>query len=150
MDEAVQTLREANTILVVDWPSADVPESLTRVGRRVIVKGGPGPRDYSVRELRDGEMVARPLGEPPDRIDLVYAHRPEAELPGIISMAKQLGARTLWWQTGMSDADSKDPRGCWVSETQSRRGRELAESEGLDYVDDVYIGDAARAVGAPQ
>ena len=80
----------------------------------------------------------------------MYAHRPEAELPGIISMAKQLGARTLWWQTGMSGADSKDPRGCWVSETQSRRVRELAESEGLDYVDDVYIGDAARAVGSPQ
>lgn len=144
MNETIETLRAVDSILVVDWPSADVPDSLARAGHKVIVKGGPGPRDYTARELREGEIVARPLAEAPDHVDLVYAHRPKAELGGIIAIAKQMGARALWWQSGLSDRDTKDPRGCWVSEAQSRRLRELAESQGLGYVDDVYIADAAR------
>jgi predicted CoA-binding protein len=151
--DAIETLRSAHSVLVIDWPSPDVPESLARAGFQVIVKGGPGPRDYAVRELVDGELVARALGEVPSRIDLVYAHRPEPELAAIVAGAKQLGARTLWWQSGLSGpvgagGPDKDPKGVWVEEEQSRRIRALAESEGLAYVDDVYIADAVRELSA--
>jgi predicted CoA-binding protein len=148
--DAVGTLRNARGVLVIDWPSSDVPDALVRAGHEVYVKSGPGPRDYNVRELRDGEIVARPLGEAPGHVDLVYAYRPEAELPAIVSAARQLGARALWWQSGHADADAAvtDPRGCWVSDEQSGRIRELAESQSLGYVDDVYIGDAARGASA--
>jgi predicted CoA-binding protein len=147
--DAVETLRNARSVLVIDWPSPDVPDSLVRAGHEVYLKSGPGPRDNNIRELEDGEIVVRPVGEAPGHVDLVYAYRPEAELPAIVSAAKQLGATALWWQSGHADADAavKDPRGCWVGDEQSRRIRELAESQGLGYVDDVYIGDAAR--GAP-
>jgi hypothetical protein len=150
VSDARDALRTTSSVLVIDWPSPDVPESLTRAGYRVIVKSGPGPRDYAVRELNDGEVVSRPFGEAPDHVDLVYAYRPEPELPGIISAARQMGAATLWWQSGMSGPDTDDPRGCWVSEEQSRRVCALAQSQGLGYVDDTYIGDAARSAGGDQ
>jgi hypothetical protein len=47
-----EILKTANTILVIDWPSKDVPESLARAGFQVIVKGGPGPGDYCLRTHR--------------------------------------------------------------------------------------------------
>jgi hypothetical protein len=114
----------------------------------VYVKSGPGPSDWSLREIRDGEIVSRPQGRAPERADLVYAYRPETELAAIISTAKGLGAATLWWQSGRSGADTADPRGCWVGDEQSRRIRALAEGAGLVYVDDLYIGDAARAAAS--
>jgi sugar phosphate isomerase/epimerase len=146
--DPAETLRACRSVLVIDWPSADVPESLARAGRTVIVKGGPGPRDYSARELRDGELVTRRIDGPPGHIDLVYAHRPLAELVGIAALAKQLGAKGVWRQSGLSGPESKDPRGCWLPAEESRQGREIVESAGLRYVDDVYIGAVARGLGA--
>jgi predicted CoA-binding protein len=145
VSEAAEVLDAAGTVLLVDWPSAEVPDALLRAGHRVIVKAGRGPHDFNARELVDGEIVVRPLGSAPDHVDLVYAHRPEAELERIVKMASELGATVLWWQSGLAGPESKDPRGCWVPADQSRRVRELAESAGLRYVDDVYIVDAARA-----
>jgi hypothetical protein len=42
------------TVLVIDWPSKDVPESLARAGLNVVVRGGPGPEDYSTYEMNKG------------------------------------------------------------------------------------------------
>ena len=150
VSKAVQTFRDARRVLVIDWPSPDVPDTLVRTDHQVFVKEAPGSRDDSLRELSDGEVVVRPLGEAPQRVDVVYAHRPEGELAGIIATAKQLGARLLWWQSGVSGAGTKDPNGCWTSDEQSQRVRELAVTAGLRYVDDVYIADAARAGVASQ
>ena len=137
MSDALRILREANSILVVDWPSPDVPDSLARAGYSVFVKGGPGPRDYSVRELRDGEVASRPLGDSPERADLVYAYRPLSELPGIAEIGKELGARALWWQSGPAGAEPED----------SRRAREIAQTAGLAYVEDIDIVEAVRELG---
>jgi predicted CoA-binding protein len=144
VSSADEILRDARGVLVVDWPSADVPESLARAGYKVYVKGGPGPRDFTVRELDGNDVVARPLGDRPERVDVVYAHRPLGELAGIVELGKQLGARVLWWQTGLSGPEVKDPRGCWVPQEDSRQARALAEAAGLSYVDDAYIVDAIQ------
>jgi predicted CoA-binding protein len=144
MTEAEQILSATNIVLIVDWPSRDVPDSLTRSGFTVIVKGGPEPDRYSAQELSEGEVVVRPLGRPPERADLVYAHRPFAELPGIVTLALALGAGAVWRQSGLAGLDVRDPRGCWLPEAESLEGRKLVESAAMRYVDDTYIADAAR------
>ena len=91
--EAGQILRETGSILLVDWPSKDVPETLARAGYTVLVKGGPQPDNYSVYEVRNGEVVSRRTGRAPAAVDLVYSYRPVEELPGIVAMAQQPGGR---------------------------------------------------------
>src|SRR6516162_6526736 len=147
LEAAARVLAETRSVLVIDWPSRDVPASLAFAGFRVFVKGGPGPADYAAWELDSGEPVSRPLGREPDRVDLVYCHRPCGELPGIVGLAGRLGARALWWQTGLTSSGGKDPAGCWAPPEESRQARELAGAAGLAYVDQVYIADAARALG---
>jgi predicted CoA-binding protein len=90
--QAGQILRETGSILLVDWPSKDVPETLARAGYTVLVKGGPQPDNYSIYEVRNGEVVARRTGKAPAAVDLVYSYRPVEELPGIVAMAQHLGA----------------------------------------------------------
>src|SRR5689334_1668365 len=147
LEAAARVLVQTRIVLVIDWPSRDVPASLTFAGFTVLAKGGPGPADYNAWELDGGEPVSRPLGHEPGRVDLVYCHRPLRELPGIIALAGRLGARALWWQTGLTSDGSKDPSGCWAPPGESRQARDLARAAGLAYVDDVYIADAVRSRG---
>jgi len=149
LEAAARVLAETRSVLVIDWPSRDVPASLVFGGFRVFVKGGPGPADYAAWELDSGEPVSRPLGREPGRVDLVYCHRPFGELPGIVALAGRLGARAFWWQTGLTSDGGKDPSGCWAPTEESRQARELAAVAGLAYIDDVYIADAVRARGGP-
>jgi predicted CoA-binding protein len=147
LEVAARVLADTRNVLVIDWPSRDVPASLTFAGFTVFVKGGPGPADYNAWQLDGGEPVSRPLGHEPGSVDLVYCHRPLRELPGIIALAGRLGARALWWQSGLASDGSKDPSGCWTAPGESGWARELAATAGLAYVDDVYIADAVRARG---
>ena len=57
-----------------------MPETLTRAGYVVLVQGGPQPDNYSVYEVRDGEVVSRRTGRSPTAVDLVYLYRPVEEL----------------------------------------------------------------------
>lgn len=145
--EAEQILESASSVLVVDWPSKDVPDTLARAGYTVVVKSGPEPDNYLVHELHDGEIVARNVGRPPGQVDVVYSHRPLAELPGIIAMARDTGAQAVWCQSGLASAATTDPKGCWVPDDASREARSLVESAGLRYVEDTYIADAVRRLG---
>ena len=149
LEAAARVLAETRSVLVIDWPSRDVPEALAFAGYVVFVKGGPGPADYAAWELDRGEPVSRPLGREPDRVDLVYCHRPFGELPGILALAGRLGARAFWWQTGLTSGGGKDLSGCWAPPDESRLARELAAAAGLAYIDDVYIADAVRAGAGP-
>ena len=118
-------LDSASTVLLIDWPSRDVPESLARAGLTVVSHDGPRADMYNAYEVDGAEVVARHVGSPPDRAEIVYTHRPLEELPEIVATAKQVGAQTVWCQTG------------------STRAREIVESAGLRYVDEPVI-DAAR------
>ncbi len=144
LSEAEQILESARGVLVVDWPSREVPDALAGGGYTVIVKGGPEPGRYSVRELRGGEVVSRELDRPPAQVDLVYCHRPIGELPGIVDLASALGAQAIWRQSGVHNDGAKDPKGCWVPVEESRQARALVEAAGLRLVEDVYIADAVR------
>ena len=91
-------------------------------------------------------MVPRPLGRPPDHADIVYSYRGPGELPGIVQLAKDVGAGTVWCQSGLSSDGTKDPHGVWLPDGESREARAIVESAGLVYVDDAYIADVARQV----
>ncbi len=144
------------TILVIDWPSREVPETLARAGFHVVVRGGPGPEDYSAYEFdssqdlsqnlaqNPGAVVVRHIGRSPERADLIYSYRPLNELSGIITTAKRLGAHTIWTQSGLSAAGVNDPKGCWVAEAELRLARNLVESAGLRYITGPYIGGVAQ------
>ena len=137
-------LKTVNTILVIDWPSKDVPESLALAGFHVIVQGGPGPEDYFTYEAIDGKVTSRRTGRIPDRAELVYTHRPLADLAKIIATATALDAKAIWSQSGLSPAGTKDPKGCWVSDEDLQKARDLIQPTGLQYISEPYIGDVAR------
>lgn len=130
-------------MLLIDWPAPEVPETLVRAGWVVHVKSGSGPEDFTVRELQADDVVARKTGHPPEHIDLVYVHRPLHELPQAVHLAKRLGARTVWYQSGLRSDGTKDPRGCWLSAEDSERARKCVEDVGLQYLQEPYIADAA-------
>jgi predicted CoA-binding protein len=62
----------------------------------VFVKSGPGPQDFNPR--------------PPEQVDVVYAYRPVAELPTIVGLASELGARTVWLGVELSDEEAAQAR----------------------------------------
>lgn len=141
-----EILKAANTILVIDWPSKDVPESLARAGFQVIVKGGPGAEDYSTYELNDGKVVPRRTGRAPEHADLVYSYRPLTELPEILAMARSIHAKAIWTQSGVSGPNAADPSGCWLAEEDLRSTHDLVQAAGLTHIAEPYIADLARGL----
>jgi len=139
-----EILKAVETVLVIDWPSKEVPELLALAGFRVVVHGGPGPEDYSAFEPKNGEVVVRPVGRAPERADLIYSYRPLSELPEIIETARGLNAKTLWTQSGLSATGVNDPKGCWIPEEELAVARKLVELAGLNYITEPYIGDLVR------
>ena len=145
-----EILSSAKTILLVDWPSKDVPETLTRAGFRVFVHGGPAPEDYSAYEVDNGEVVSRYLGHPPEQADLVYSYRPLSELPEILALASKLQAKTLWTQSGISAAGKDDVKGCWLPENEFQSAQRVIEAAGFHHITEPYIADAAREARATE
>jgi predicted CoA-binding protein len=139
-----RVLNETRSVLLIDWPSRDVPDTLARAGYAVTVSGGPEPDNFSVYEVVGDELVVRHVGRPPEHAQLVYAHRPMEELPDVIAAARRVGATTVWTQSGLSDPGHKDATGCWRSEDESDQARLQVEAAGLTYIDDVYLPDAVR------
>jgi len=142
--DAAEVLRSAKSVLLVDWPSREVPEALVRAGYAVAVKSGPGPDDFSAWDLDGDEIRTRATGRRPEHADLVYAHRPVAELPGIAALAREVGASTIWLQSGLADGGEHDPRGCWLDDDSAAEARRAIESAGLVYLAEPYIADAVR------
>jgi predicted CoA-binding protein len=145
--EAETVLASARSVLLVDWPSRDVPDTLAGAGYRVVVKAGLGPAEFAEQQPSEGTFVSHPIGRPRERFELVYAHRPLAELPEIIALAKEFGAKAVWYQSGLDGDGAKDPKGCSVPQQASREARDLVESAGLSYADEQYIADVVRSLG---
>jgi len=71
-------------------------------------------------EMLFGERVYRSLSEVPVKVDLVDVFRPAADAPEIARQAVAAGAAALWLQLDI----------------RSEEARRIAESAGLDYVED--------------
>src|SRR6266849_7166523 len=111
---------EAYTVIAVVGASRDpnkaggsVPEGLQRRGFRII------PINPYADTLF-GERVYRSLLEVPEKIDLVDVFRPSADAPEIARQAVAVGAKALWLQ----------------EDIRSEEARRIAESAGLEYVED--------------
>jgi predicted CoA-binding protein len=141
-----ETLKSVDTVLVIDWPTRDVPEQLALAGFHVVVRSGPGPEDFSAYEVNNGEVAVRRVGRPPERADLIYSYRPLRELPAIIATAQSLQTGTIWTQSGLSSAGVKDPKGCWLPDDELYGARTLVEAAGLIHIAAPYIGDVARSI----
>ncbi|HJV09129.1 MAG TPA: CoA-binding protein [Acidimicrobiales bacterium] len=140
-------LARARSILVIDWPTREVPETLARAGYEVVVHGGPGPEDYVAYEVAGGEVVERRVGQAPAHADLVWTYRPLAELPEIVELAQAAGATTVWVHSGLAGEGVKDPAGCWLPAAEAAAARTTVEAAGLEYLDQPWIVDAVRELG---
>jgi predicted CoA-binding protein len=123
---ASDILRSAKTVLLVDYPSREVPDTLARAGHAVFAHGGPGPRDYLAYDVEGERIKERWIGQPPRHADLVYVYRPVEELPAIVRDARRVGATAVWCETGSDGA------------------RQIVEGAGLVYVDEPSIVNVAR------
>ena len=148
MSEAEQILRGAATILAVDWPARDVPDTLARAGYTVLVKGGPEPDNYRVYEVAGGEVISRRAAQAPAAAGLVYSYRPVAELPGIVAMAQRLGADAVWLQSGVASDGTKATDGCRMDQAASRDARAIIEPAGLRYIESSTSPTRPAASGA--
>jgi len=114
-----EILKQARTIAVVgasrdpNKAGGSVPAGLQRRGFRII------PINPHATELF-GERVYRTLEEVPEKVDIVDVFRPADDAPAIARQAVAAGARALWLQLGI----------------RSDEARRIAESAGLDYVED--------------
>jgi predicted CoA-binding protein len=130
--KAKTLLDRIDTVLVIGWPNKEVPELLAQLGFKVVVHRGPGPEDYSVSEVKDGKVVSRHFGLPPEHVKLVYSYRPLSELPQTITTAKQVRAKILWTQSGVSAEGPDDWKGCWLEEKEQRSAAKSCRIGRLD------------------
>jgi uncharacterized protein len=114
-----EILERATTIAVVGASrdpikaGGSVPVGLQQRGFRII----------PINPFADtlfGERVYRSLSEVPVKIDIVDVFRPAADAPEIARQAVAAGAKALWLQLDI----------------RSLEARRIAESAGLDYVED--------------
>jgi predicted CoA-binding protein len=126
-----EVLDATTHVVVIDYPSTDVPETLVRGGFLVISHDGPTDDDYNVWIIENEVVTHRPLDHVPSGADLVYTYRPLDELQGIAELAQRWGAKAIWVQPDTGH--------------DSARGRSIAEQHGLTYVDDPDIRAAVRA-----
>ena len=121
-----EILESAKTIAVVGASrdpvkaGGSVPAGLQRRGFRVI------PINPYADTLF-GERVYRSLLEVPEKIDIVDVFRPAGDAPAIARQAAAIGAKALWLQLDIT----------------SEEARRIAESAGMDYVEDECTGVVA-------
>ena len=114
-----EVLEYTTTIAVVgasrdpDKAGGSVPEGLQQRGFRIIPVN-------PFADVLFGERVYRSLAEVPEKVDLVDVFRPAADAPEIARQAVAIGAKALWLQLDI----------------RSDEARTIAESAGLDYVED--------------
>src|SRR5688572_4520370 len=94
-----EALAASRVVLLIDWPTREVPESLAQAGYEVVSRDGPSPLDHNAYDVVASGVVTRNVGAHPEHTDLLYNHRPIDELPEIIDLANRVGAATVWCET---------------------------------------------------
>ena len=128
-------LPPGSVILLIDWPSQDVPRALVTAGFTVLSANlGRGTASSYGIERRDGDeqLVITRLDTMPGRVDVVCLFRPPEEHAAITRRAVELGAHTVWVQRGSLSDDA----------------RRIAMDAGLTVVDNISIADASSAPGS--
>jgi len=94
----VRILKNAKTILLVDWPDESVPMTLVKAGFMVI---GYSPDKYSLisykTDYAEDKLVFDDLEDAPGEVEIVNIFRPEDEHASIITKhVIPLKAKAVW------------------------------------------------------
>lgn len=114
-----EILESAKTVAVVgisrdpSKAAGHVPADLQKRGFTII------PVNPKGEEIL-GEKAYGSLRDIPQSVDVVEVFRPAPETPGIAKQAVEIGAKTLWLQSGI----------------RSEEARRIAQAGGLEYVED--------------
>ena len=138
-------------MLIVDWPSQDVPRELIAAGfdvfsanlaagtaSRYSVGGRQAPQNTDGVEVlppqRDGDppLIISRVAALPQHVDVVALYRPAEEHARIAQRAVDLGARTVWVQLGSFADDA----------------RRIVADAYLAVIEDTPIADAIRSLVA--
>jgi uncharacterized protein len=134
---ALRALPPGSVILLVDWPSRDVPRALVNAGFTVLsanMARGTASSYSVVPGAGDGDeqVVITPLDAMPEHVDVVSIFRPPEEHAAITRRAVALGAHTVWvLRGGLSDG-----------------ARRIAADAGLTVVDDAEVAGAEDVPGS--
>ena len=137
--DPVELLRDASSVLFVDWAHQDMPGSLIRTGRTVYGHEPDGFRVHEIVADADGERARRfpvvgggylasTMIDPPATVDLVCTYRPPEEQPDIARNGIAIGAKSFWVH---AEAESSD------------EARQICDAAGVVFVDAVDIRDVA-------
>ncbi len=105
-DKPIDTLKNAKTILLVDWPDKNVPLMLLKAGFMVI---SYSPDKYALLSYEtnyaEDKLVFSDLEGVPGQVEIVNIFRPEEEHEEIINRhALPLKARTVWLHPPVASA----------------------------------------------
>lgn len=117
MSDPIQILSRARNVAVVGC-SATPGKDAHEVPRFLLAHIDVRPVNPAGSEIF-GRRSYKSLADVPRPIDIVNVFRPAPEAPAIAQQAVDVGARALWLQTGI----------------ESPEARRIAESAGLDYVE---------------
>ena len=131
-------LKNARTVLLVDWASPDVPRALRKAGLKVF---SYAPDHYSVIDLATNingdqppggeKLIFRKLDGQPGPVDIVNVYRPEEEHAAIVANhVLPLKAKVLWLQPPLFSAKTAD----------------LARANGLVFVEGSDIVEVAQRI----
>ena len=147
VEDAVDALRSARSVVLVDWIGPEVPSAVVRVAPVVHGKVGPRDDDWAILEPDEGAgfRVTR-TGRPPAQVDLLHLDWTHG-FEELVPVAQGMGVRTFWYHSARTRPPAPaDDRGCWVPPRQSAAQRATVEAAGMRYVDDHYLADVARLV----
>jgi len=133
--DPAELLRDAKSVLFIDWPHQDVPGSVIRTGRTVY---GHEPHGFGVHAIVDetdderarrfpvtgGGYLTMTTIDPPESVDLVCTFRPPDEQPEIARNAIAMGAKSFWIHPGEGSSDE---------------ARTVCDEAGVAFVDGVDI-----------
>ena len=102
----IEVLKNAKTILLVDWPDKDVPLVLLKAGFMVI---SYSPDKYTLLSYEtnyaEDKLVFSDLEGPPGQVEIVNVFRPEEEHEEIINRhGIPLKAKTIWLHPPVTSA----------------------------------------------
>jgi len=138
-------LRDAKSILLVDWPSRELPDRVARAGYEVT--GACGSRTARLLHVPTGSEIVVRSGLPaPEHVDSVHVFRPIEELTSIAATSEMKGAPSIWYQSGRYEDGTTDSAGCWLSEGDSAKARRIVETHGLKYIERPHILEAIASL----
>lgn len=106
VDKPIDALKNAKTILLVDWPDKNVPLALLKAGFMVI---SYSPDKYTLLSYEtnyaEDKLIFSVLEGPPGQVEIVNIFRPEEEHEEIINRhALPLKAKTVWLHPPMASS----------------------------------------------